>query len=138
LNLKLHFLDFEFAALVTRVATSSFYIQVIPPPQTMSHSLGRANKFPRNDKLGRVLNLTFVLGKKDAPKLEFGRKHCLKVCSNLRPKIPTYFILRKNIPMGLELWEVGRVSKLQRLPGKSVFPNLYLTLISLSAPQRSS
>jgi hypothetical protein len=78
----------------------------------MSHPLGRANKFPRKDKLGMVLNLTFVLGKKDVPKLEFGRKYCLKVCIDLRPKIPTYFILRKIIPMGLELWEVSRVSNL--------------------------
>ncbi len=93
-------------------------MQVIPPPQTMSQPLGRANKFPRKDELGMVLNLTFVLGKKDAPKLEFGRKYCLKVCIDLRPNFPTYFILRKNIPMGLELWEVGRVSNLQRLPGK--------------------
>jgi hypothetical protein len=84
----------------------------------MSQPLGRANKFPRKDELGMVLNLTFVLGKKDAPKLEFGRKYCLKVCIDLRPNFPTYFILRKNIPMGLELWEVGRVSNLQRLPGK--------------------
>jgi hypothetical protein len=78
----------------------------------MSHPLGRANKYPRKDKLGMVLNLTFVLGKKDAPKLEFGRKYCLKVCIDLRPKIPTYFILRKIIPMGLEFWEVSRVSNL--------------------------
>jgi hypothetical protein len=89
LNLKLHFLDFEFAAPVTRVATPSFYMQVIPPPQTMPGPLGRANKFPRKDKLGMMLNLTFVLGKKDAPKLEFGRKYCLKVCIDLCPKIPT-------------------------------------------------
>jgi hypothetical protein len=85
-----------------------------------------------------VLNWTFVLGKKDAPKLEFGRKYCLKVCIYLCPKIPTLFMTRKNIQMGLKLWQVGRVTNLQRLPGKSVFPNLYLTLISLSVPQRSS
>jgi hypothetical protein len=60
-----------------------------------------------------VRNLTFVLGKKDAhKKLEFGRKYCLKVCIELRPKIPTHFILSKNIPIGLELWEVGRASSL--------------------------
>jgi hypothetical protein len=85
-----------------------------------------------------VLNLTFVFGKKDASKLEFRRKYCLKVCLDLCPKIPTSFMLRKNIPIGLKLWEVGRVRNLQRLPGKSVFPNLYLTLISLSVPQRTS
>jgi hypothetical protein len=89
LNLNLHFLDFEFAASVTRVATPSFYMQLIPPSQTMPGPLGRANKFPRKDKLGMMLNLTFVLGKKDAPKLEFGRKYCLKVCIDLCPKIPT-------------------------------------------------
>jgi len=33
----------------------------------MSHPLGRANKFPRKNKWGMVLNLTFVLEKKDAP-----------------------------------------------------------------------
>jgi len=55
----------------------------------MSHPVGRAKKFPRKDKLGMVLNLTFVLGKKGAPKLEFGRKYCLKVCIVLWPKIPT-------------------------------------------------
>jgi hypothetical protein len=64
-------------------------MQVIPPPQTISHLQGRANKFQRKDKLGMVLNLTFVLGKKDAPKLEFRRKYCLKVCIDLCPKIPT-------------------------------------------------
>jgi len=53
-----------------------------------------------------------MLGKKDAPKLEFGRKYCLKVCIDLRPKIPAHFILRKNIPTRLELWEVGRASNL--------------------------
>jgi hypothetical protein len=104
----------------------------------MPGPLGRANKFPRKDKLGMMLNLTFVLGEKDAPKLEFGRKYCLKVCIDLCHKIPTQFMQRKNIPMGLKLWEVGRVSNLQRLPAKVVFPNLYLTLISLSVPQRSS
>jgi hypothetical protein len=72
----------------------------------MSHPLGRANKFPRKDKLGMVLNLTFVLGKKDAPTLEFGRKYCLKVCIDLHPRIPTHFILRKNIPIG---WNCGRL-----------------------------
>jgi hypothetical protein len=55
----------------------------------MSHPLGRANKFPIKDKWGMALNLTFVLGKKDAPKLEFGRKYFLKVCIDLCPKIPT-------------------------------------------------
>jgi hypothetical protein len=55
----------------------------------MPGPLGRANKFSRNDKWGMMLNLTFVLGKKDAPKLEFGRKYCLKVCIDLCPKIPT-------------------------------------------------
>jgi hypothetical protein len=40
-------------------------MQMIPPPQMMSHPLGRANKFPRNDKWGMVVNLTFVLEKKD-------------------------------------------------------------------------
>jgi len=74
LNLNLDFLDFEFAAPVTRVSTPSFYMQVIPPPQTMPGSLGRTKKFPRKDKVGMMLSLTFVLGKKDAPKLEFGRK----------------------------------------------------------------
>jgi len=46
----------------------------------MSDPLGRANKFPGSDKWGMVLNLTFVWRKKDAPKLEFGRKYSLKVC----------------------------------------------------------
>jgi len=89
LNPNEHFLDFELAAPVTRVATPSFYMQVIPRPQTMPGALGRANKFPRKDKWGMMLNLTFVLGKKDALKLEFGRKYCLKVCTDLCPKIPT-------------------------------------------------
>jgi hypothetical protein len=106
LNLKLRSLDFEFAAPVTRVATPSLYIT----SSDKVSPLGRANKFPREDKLGMVLNLTFVLGKKDAPKLEFGKRYCLKVCIDLRPKIPTHFILSKNIPIGLELWEVGRAS----------------------------
>jgi hypothetical protein len=101
----------------------------------MPGPLGRANKFPKKDKLGMMLNLTFVLGKKFAPKLEFGRKYCVKVCIDLCLKIPTSFMLRKNIPMGLKLWEVGRVSNLERLPGKSVSANLYFTLISLSIPQ---
>jgi hypothetical protein len=48
----------------------------------MSHPLGGANKFPRKDKWGMVLNLTFVLEKKDAPKLEFGRKYSLEGCMN--------------------------------------------------------
>jgi hypothetical protein len=40
----------------------------------MPGPLGRANKFPKKDNWGMMLNLTFVLGKKDAPKLEFRRK----------------------------------------------------------------
>jgi hypothetical protein len=79
LHVKLHFLDFEFPAPITRVAA----------PQMMSHTLGRANKFPRKDKWGMVVNLTFVLEKKDSPKLEFGRKYSLKGCMNIRCKIPT-------------------------------------------------
>jgi hypothetical protein len=54
----------------------------------MSRPLGRANKFPRKDKWGMVLNLSFVLEKKDAPKLEFGRKYSLKGCMNVHCKIP--------------------------------------------------
>jgi hypothetical protein len=46
---------------------------MLPFPQMMSHCQGRVNKFARKDKWGMVLNLTFVLEKKDAPKLEFGR-----------------------------------------------------------------
>jgi hypothetical protein len=49
----------------------------------MSHPLGRDNKCPREDKWGMVLNLTFVLEKKDAPKLEFGRKNSLEGCMNV-------------------------------------------------------
>jgi hypothetical protein len=45
----------------------------------MPGPLGRANKFPKKDKWGMMLNLTFVLRTKDAPKLEFRRKYCLKV-----------------------------------------------------------
>ncbi len=36
-----------------------------------------------------VLNLTFVLEKKDAPKLEFGKNYSLKGCMNVPCKIPT-------------------------------------------------
>jgi hypothetical protein len=54
-----------------------------------SHPLSRADKFPRKDKWGMVLNLTSVLEKKDAHKLEFGRKYYLKGCMNVHYKIPT-------------------------------------------------
>jgi len=55
----------------------------------MSHPVSRAEKFPRKEKWGMVLNLTFVLEKKDAPKLEFGRKYFLEGCMNVPCKIPT-------------------------------------------------
>jgi hypothetical protein len=47
-----------------------------------------------------VLNLPFVFGKKDASKLEFERKYSLKVFIDLRCKIPTYFMVMKNISWG--------------------------------------
>jgi hypothetical protein len=45
----------------------------------MSLPLGRANKFPRKDKWGMVLNLTSVLEKKDAHKLELEGSTASKV-----------------------------------------------------------
>ncbi len=88
MHLKLHFLDFEFPALITRVAAPNFYMQVIAPPQMMADPLGRADKFPGSDKWGMVLNLTFVLEKKDAPKLEFGKKYSIEGCMNVPLRFP--------------------------------------------------
>jgi hypothetical protein len=48
----------------------------------------------------------------DALKLEFGRKYSFKGCMNVPCKIPTQFMVRKNVLMGLKLWEVGRVNNL--------------------------
>jgi hypothetical protein len=69
LNPNLHFLDFELAAPVTRVATPSFYMQVIPRPQTMPGPFGRANKFPRKDKWGMMLYFKFCIGEKGWSKI---------------------------------------------------------------------
>jgi len=49
---------------------------------------GQSQKIPKKRQVGNGAELTFIFGKKDAPKLEFGRKYSLKVCIDLHYKIP--------------------------------------------------
>jgi hypothetical protein len=64
---------------------------------------GQSQQIPKKKQVGNVAEFYFCIWEKDAPKLEFGRKYSLKVCIDLHCKIPTLFMVRKNISMGLKL-----------------------------------